>query len=220
MASNPEPQVGYWVCDAIKQEKQVDFVILPNTIFSDNTSYTIDTLVITSISLKDLNQLLSKNLLLPNFVPISGFTINSDSLGNYQAVPNNVNVKDKYSLITTKPLYNSDKATILSERINDILISYLSKGNRFIFPQMNRYTVISNRVYHSERNEESPKIKININTATQKEFEILPGIGPKTAQKIIDYRKENGLFKSIDEIMNVKGIKEKKFDEIKDLIEI
>ena len=45
--------------------------------------------------------------------------------------------------------------------------------------------------------------KININTATQEQLETLPGIGPSTAKKIIDYRKENGKFKNIEDIKNV-----------------
>ena len=60
--------------------------------------------------------------------------------------------------------------------------------------------------------------KININTATKEELDTLPGIGQATAQKIIEYRKENGKFKSIDELKNVSGIGESKFQKIKDLI--
>ena len=46
-------------------------------------------------------------------------------------------------------------------------------------------------------------IKVNINTATQSELETLPGIGASTAIKIINYRKENGKFKSIEDIKKV-----------------
>lgn len=60
--------------------------------------------------------------------------------------------------------------------------------------------------------------KININTATETQLENLSGIGPSTAIKIVNYRKENGLFKSIDEIKNVPGIGESKFQAIKDNI--
>lgn len=60
--------------------------------------------------------------------------------------------------------------------------------------------------------------KVNINTATQTELETLPGIGPSLALKIINYRKENGKFSSIDDIKNVNGIGESKFNSIKDLI--
>lgn len=61
---------------------------------------------------------------------------------------------------------------------------------------------------------------ININTATQAELETLPGIGNSTAQKIISYRQEQGKFKQKEDIKNVKGIGEAKYNAIKDLIRI
>ncbi|MCM1488465.1 MAG: ComEA family DNA-binding protein [Firmicutes bacterium] len=64
------------------------------------------------------------------------------------------------------------------------------------------------------------KDKININTALEEELISLPGIGEKTARSIIAYREENGAFKSIEEIMEVNGIGEGKFDGIKDYITV
>lgn len=61
---------------------------------------------------------------------------------------------------------------------------------------------------------------ININKASQKELEQLPGIGPSTALKIIEYRKENGNFNSVEDIKNVPGIGDAKFDNIKDNISV
>lgn len=58
--------------------------------------------------------------------------------------------------------------------------------------------------------------KVNINTATQTELETLNGIGPSTASKIIEYRKQNGNFQSIEEIQNVSGIGDSKYESIKD----
>lgn len=60
--------------------------------------------------------------------------------------------------------------------------------------------------------------KININTATQTELETLPGIGSSTSSKIISYRKENGKFKTIEDIKEVSGIGDAKYENIKDLI--
>ena len=48
----------------------------------------------------------------------------------------------------------------------------------------------------------------------------MSGIGPSTAEKIIEYRKQNGKFKSIEEIKNVSGIGDAKFNTIKDNIKI
>jgi competence protein ComEA len=63
-------------------------------------------------------------------------------------------------------------------------------------------------------------IKININTATLAELDNLPGIGPSTAQKIIEYREKNGKFKKIEDIQNVKGIGEAKYEDIKEKITV
>ena len=62
--------------------------------------------------------------------------------------------------------------------------------------------------------------KVNINTATQEELDTLPGIGPSIAAKIIDYREQNGKFNSIEEIKEVSGIGEAKYEKIKDSITI
>ena len=56
---------------------------------------------------------------------------------------------------------------------------------------------------------------VNINTATQTELETLPGIGPSIALKIINYRKENGKFSNVEELKNVNGIGENKFEAMK-----
>jgi competence protein ComEA len=62
--------------------------------------------------------------------------------------------------------------------------------------------------------------RININTATAEELDALPGIGPTKAQAIIEYRNQQGKFKSIEDIQNVKGIKTGEFSKIQDLIKV
>jgi competence protein ComEA len=61
---------------------------------------------------------------------------------------------------------------------------------------------------------------VNLNTATAADLESLPGIGAKTAQRILEYRQKNGGFKKIEELMNVKGIGEKSFLRIKDRLTV
>lgn len=62
--------------------------------------------------------------------------------------------------------------------------------------------------------------KVNINTATVSELDKLKGIGPATAQKIIDYRTQNGPFKAVEDIKNVKGIGDAKLEAIKEEISL
>ena len=68
--------------------------------------------------------------------------------------------------------------------------------------------------------ESGVKFPINLNTATEMELKSLPGVGDVRAKDIIDYRNRNGRFKNKSEIMNVKGIGDGTFENIKDLIYI
>ena len=61
--------------------------------------------------------------------------------------------------------------------------------------------------------------KININTADEAELEKLPGVGPVTAKKIVEYRNNNGKFADIEDIKKVRGIGEGRFAKMKDMIE-
>jgi competence protein ComEA len=62
--------------------------------------------------------------------------------------------------------------------------------------------------------------KININSASSDELQKLPQVGPKVAQRIIDFRKQNGPFKKAEELMKVTGIGEKIYAKLKDLISV
>ncbi|MCX6364026.1 MAG: helix-hairpin-helix domain-containing protein [Actinobacteria bacterium] len=65
-----------------------------------------------------------------------------------------------------------------------------------------------------------PGAPVNINTASLEELDSLDGVGPATAQKIIDYRTASGPFKTVDEIKNVSGIGDAKFAAMKDSITV
>src|SRR5262245_21759335 len=59
-----------------------------------------------------------------------------------------------------------------------------------------------------------PVGKVNINSASAQQLETLPGVGPKLAARIVEYRQKSGGFKSAQELMNVKGIGEKNFEKL------
>lgn len=60
--------------------------------------------------------------------------------------------------------------------------------------------------------------KINLNTATEKELQELPGIGPAMSARIVEYRESNGAFQTIDDIKKVRGIGAAKFEKLKDRV--
>ena len=111
----------------------------------------------------------------------------------------------------------------LAYTISDGQKIYIPKVGEFISSQGEFSEYISsefgnNDLIENENGITSGGEKVNINTANQTELETLQGIGPSTAQKIIDYRKKNGKFESIEDVQNVKGIGDGKFEDIKDNI--
>lgn len=84
-----------------------------------------------------------------------------------------------------------------------------------------KYVITSGGVSSDdEEKKNAQNSKVNINTATQAQLETLPGIGPSTATKIISYRKEKGKFTKIEDIKEVSGIGDSKFEKIKDSITV
>jgi comEA protein len=65
-----------------------------------------------------------------------------------------------------------------------------------------------------------PSEKINLNSATSEQLQSIAGIGPATAKNILEYRTKVGKFNKIEEVINVKGIGEKKFQKIKDRLTV
>ena len=126
-----------------------------------------------------------------------------------------------------------EKAGGLTEEANieNINLAYLLEdGMKIYIPKKDEKTneiKEDTNTYTSKENSTSEVLKntnknekININTATQTELETLPGIGPTTALRIIEYRKENGKFRNIEDIKKINGIGDNKFSKIKDLIKI
>uniref|UniRef100_A0A7C3MI39 ComEA family DNA-binding protein n=1 Tax=Dictyoglomus thermophilum TaxID=14 RepID=A0A7C3MI39_DICTH len=100
------------------------------------------------------------------------------------------------------------------------LADYLKDASKINVPSKVQYlnSVISSKEELRTSVGISTNDKININTASKQQLETLPGIGTTLAQRIIDYRNEHGLFTSYDDLLNVKGIGEKKLEKIKDKI--
>lgn len=74
---------------------------------------------------------------------------------------------------------------------------------------------------NSSQNTQTVNVEvININNADATQLETLPGIGASTAEKIIAFRNENGRFATIEDIMNVPGIGQGKFDQLRELITV
>ena len=71
-----------------------------------------------------------------------------------------------------------------------------------------------------EKTRIKPGTKLNLNLSTAAELETLPGIGRVMAERIVEYRESRGRFKTLNELKNVNGIGDKKFDDIKDFIVI
>ena len=102
----------------------------------------------------------------------------------------------------------------------------LSDGEKIYIPSISDevstyiYNDAGENVLQDENTSSSKTGKININKATISDLEKISGIGPSLANKIINYRDSNGKFNSIDELKNVSGIGDKKYESIKEYITI
>ena len=88
----------------------------------------------------------------------------------------------------------------------------------YIIPKIGEVLEVQESIMAENNGTKEDSSKININKATIEELDSLPGVGEATANKIVNYRDKNGEFKSIEEIKNVNGIGDKKFQDMKDLI--
>ncbi len=95
--------------------------------------------------------------------------------------------------------------------------SILEDGDKLYIPTQDESKENSQVLPESVSND---KNKVNLNTATGSELEEIKGVGPATAEKILIYRGKHGAFTSIEEVMNVDGIGEKTFEQMKDFIMI
>lgn len=108
--------------------------------------------------------------------------------------------------------------------LSKINLAYsLEDGQKLYVPSIkenfeNQYVTTDNEDGVLETTNSERDAIININTADVSELCGLPGVGEGLAERIVTYRKENGKFKTIEDLKNVSGIGDKKFESIKDLI--
>ena len=129
----------------------------------------------------------------------------TNNLNKSSKVNANTSISNEADEKNIKPEYNIDVAL---ENNESVIEKEKNKTTEVVKPNNNNNVVI---------NDESTSINklVNINTAGVKELSTLTGIGEAKAQKIIDYREANGGFKSINEIMKVKGIGKATYEKFK-----
>ena len=116
-----------------------------------------------------------------------------------------------------------EKAGGLTDEANLINVNLAEKiidGRKIYIPNnLEKERNIDENI-EKKQSDNNKEIKVNINSATQTELESIPGIGPTTARKIIEYRKEHGRFKEIEELKEISGIGENKLRNMLEYIEI
>ena len=183
-------------------------VIIYSSLYSNNFTYYSD------------DTLISNDFISNNF---NSDTLNSNINANNNIIVYICGAVKENKVVTLKE--NSrvcDAIDLVGGLTNDadltnINLAYiLEDGEKIYIPKKGED--ISYNISYSPTTSNSSKI--NINKASQTELETIPGIGPSTALKIINYRKENGKFNSIEDIKNISGIGDSKFEQIKEYISI
>ena len=172
--------------------------IIKNTIEKENTEETIIIYITGEVKNQGIYKLKTGSRI-ADAIEIAGGTTQEANI-------NKINLA--YILEDGMKIEIPNKDENLNE-IEDKTTNYVSKNTNG--------TISSNKETENTENKKTSE-KININTATQTELETLPGIGPSTALKICKYREENGKFTSIEDIKNVSGIGDSKYEQIKNLI--
>ena len=139
---------------------------------------------------------------------------------NNDAYTDNINLSKKVQDELVIYVYTKDEI-----KKNNLQENQTCSSNNYIITECteNKVSIITsneNNENNENNNSSVSSSLININIASIEELTTLPGIGESKAQNIINYREENGYFKTIDEIKNVNGIGEATFDQLKKYITV
>ena len=172
---------------------------MDNDIFDENDNQEKEKIKIENINKKTITVFISGEVKNPGVVTIDAEKRLSDAVNELGGTTENADLNKVNLAMKLK-----DESHYIIPKIGDNLESYNSE-------------TFENDIENDLNNKNN---LININTASIQELDTLPGIGEATANKIVNYREEKGKFNSIEEIKNVNGIGDKKYEELKTLISI
>ena len=169
---------------------------ISNNISDENDNQEKEKIKIENINKKTITVFISGEVKNPGVVTIDAEKRLSDAVNELGGTTENADLNKVNLAMKLK-----DESHYIIPKIGDNLESYTNE-------------TFENDIENNKNN------LININTASIQELDTLPGIGEATANKIVNYREEKGKFNSIEEIKNVNGIGDKKYEELKTLISI
>lgn len=109
-------------------------------------------------------------------------------------------------------------ATPKAELAQVNLAAPLADGEQVVVPKRGVPGAVPPSTTGSPSGAGTPAAPVQLSTATLEQLDSLPGVGPATAQKILDYRTKHGAFSSVDELDAVPGIGPKRLDQLRDLV--
>jgi len=209
--------------ESLTNKQKIIFYIILSIMLIFIIYYIYSNLYISSSNFYDNNTLVNNDLLI---------NTNNEKVSNSSEIENNLIIVyvcgavKKNKVVTLKEnsrvcdAIDAVGGVTSDADLTNINLAYmLEDGEKIYIPKKGEETQIDS-IISSNSSSSIKNKKININKATQTELETIPGVGPSTASKIIDYREKNGKFTKIEDIKNVSGIGDAKYENIKEYITI